>query len=116
MGFNFFICYHIYIGLQSYPNWILKTNNQDSSFMTIYITSFYFLIATITSVGYGDITCISLSETLYQIIILTIGVIAYSWIVSTIGNYVKKETRAAIKYNKDLKINVDKCELITNNQ
>ena len=104
MGFNFFICYHIYIGLQSYPNWILKTNNQDASFMTIYITSFYFLIATITSVGYGDITCISLSETLYQIIILTIGVIAYSWIVSTIGNYVKKETRAAIKYNKDISL------------
>ena len=104
MGFNFFICYHIYIGLQSYPNWILKTNNQDASFMTIYITSFYFLITTITSVGYGDITCISLSETLYQIIILTIGVIAYSWIVSTIGNYVKKETRAAIKYNKDISL------------
>ena len=32
----------------------------------------------------------------------TIGVIAYSWVVSTIGNYVKKETRAAIKYNKDI--------------
>ena len=104
IGFNFFICYHIYIGLQSYPNWILKTNNQDSSFITIYISSFYFLIATITSVGYGDITCVSLSETLYQIIILTIGVIAYSWIVSTIGNAVKKETRAAIKFNKDLSL------------
>ena len=104
IGFNFFICYHIYIGTQSYPNWILKTNLQDASFITKYITSFYFLIATITSVGYGDITCISLSETFYQIIILTIGVVAYSWIVSTIGNYVKKETRAAIKFNKDLSL------------
>ena len=104
IGFNFFICYHIYIGLQSYPNWILKTNNQDSSFITLYITSFYFLITTITSVGYGDITCVSFYETLYQIIILTIGVIAYSWIVSTIGNAVKKETRAAIKFNKDLSL------------
>jgi len=104
IGFNFFICYHIYIGLQSYPNWILKTNNQDASFITLYLTSFYFLITTITSVGYGDITCVALSETLYQIVILTIGVIAYSWIVSTIGNYVKKETRAAIKFNKDLSI------------
>ena len=104
IGLNFFICYHIFIGLQSYPNWILKTNNQDSSFITVYITSFYFLITTITSVGYGDITCVSLSETLYQIIILTIGVIAYSWIASTIGNYVKKETRAAMKYNKDISL------------
>ena len=52
IGFNFFICYHIYVGHQSYPNWILKTNNQDSSLVTIYITSLYFLITTITSVGY----------------------------------------------------------------
>ena len=104
IGFNFFICYHIYVGHLSYPNWILKTNNQDSSLVTIYITSLYFLITTITSVGYGDITCVSLNETVYQIIILTIGVIAYSWIVSTVGNYVKKETRAAIKFNKDLSL------------
>ena len=104
IGFNFFICYHIYIGIQSYPNWLLKTNIQDSSFITKYVTSFYFLIATITSVGYGDITCISISETFYQIIILTIGVVAYSWIVSTIGNYVKKESRAAIKFNKDVSL------------
>ena len=104
IGFHFFICYHIYIGLQSYPNWILKTENQDSSFVKLYIISFYFLITTITSVGYGDITCASISETLYQIIILTIGVIAYSWIASTIGNYVKKETRAAMKYNKDISL------------
>ena len=49
---------------------------------------------------FGDITCISLSETLYQIIILTIGVIAYLWIVSTIGNYVKKETRVLLNIIK----------------
>ena len=102
LGFNLFICYHIFIGRQNYPNWIIKTNNQDKSFIHLYMISCYFLMTTITSVGYGDITCASLGEIIYQIIILTIGVIAYSWIVSTVGNYVKKETRAAIKYNKDI--------------
>ena len=102
IGFNLFICYHIYIGRQTYPNWIVATNNQDKDFLNLYLISFYFLITTITSVGYGDITCVSLGETIFQIILLTIGVIAYSWVVSTIGNYVKKETRAAIKYNKDI--------------
>ena len=102
LGFNIFICYHIYIGRQNYPNWITATNNQDKNFLHLYMISCYFLITTITSVGYGDITCVSLGETIFQIIILTIGVIAYSWVVSTVGNYVKKETRAAIKYNKDI--------------
>ena len=104
LAFNLFICYHIFIGKQSYPNWILETNNQDTSFLKLYMISFYFLITTITSVGYGDITCASFTETIYQIIILTIGVIAYSWIVSTIGNYVKNETKAAIKYNNNISI------------
>ena len=104
LAFNLFICYHIYIGKQSYPNWILKTNNQDTSFLKLYMISCYFLITTITSVGYGDITCASFTEIIYQIIILTIGVIAYSWIVSTIGNYVKNETKAAIKYNNNISI------------
>ena len=100
--FNIFICYHIFIGRQSYPNWILATNNQDKEFYNLYIISCYFLITTMTSVGYGDITCVSLGETIFQIIVLTIGVIAYSWVVSTIGNYVKNETKAAIKFNKDM--------------
>ena len=100
--FNIFICYHIYIGRQNYPNWIVDTNNQDKTFINLYLISLYFLITTITSVGYGDITCVSIGETVFQIILLTIGIIAYSWVISTIGNYVKKETRAAIKYNKDM--------------
>ena len=102
LGFNIFICYHIFIGKQSYPNWIIATNNQDKEFSYLYMISCYFMITTITSVGYGDITCTSLAEIIFQIIVLTIGVIAYSWIVSTIGNYVKNETKAAIKYNKDI--------------
>ena len=101
---NLFICYHIFIGKQSYPNWIIETNNQDATFLKLYIISCYFLITTITSVGYGDITCASFTETIYQILILTIGVIAYSWIISTIGNYVKNETKAAIKYNNNVSI------------
>lgn len=100
--FNIFICYHIFIGRQSYPNWILSTNNQDKGFLDLYMISCYFLITTMTSVGYGDITCVSLGETIFQIIVLAIGVIAYSWVVSTIGNYVKNETKAAIKFNKDM--------------
>ena len=100
--FNIFICYHIFIGRQSYPNWISATNNQNKDFYNLYMISCYFLITTMTSVGYGDITCVSLGETMFQIIVLAIGVIAYSWVVSTIGNYVKNETKAAIKFNKDM--------------
>ena len=99
---NIFICFHIYMGKLSYPNWILSSKLQDEPFMKIYLASLYFILATMTSVGYGDIVCISIEETVYQIILLTIGIVAYSWIISTVGDYVKNESRASIKYNKDV--------------
>ena len=99
---NIFVCFHIYIGKLSYPNWILSTKVQDKSFLDIYLSSLYFIIATMTSVGYGDIVCISNEETFFQILLLSIGIVAYSWIINTVGDYVKNESRASIKYNKDL--------------
>mgnify|MGYP002624391049 CR=1 FL=1 len=99
---NIFICFHIYMAKLAYPNWILTSKLQDKPFMEVYLASLYFIIATMTSVGYGDIVCISKEETIYQIILLTIGIVAYSWIISTVGDYVKNESRATIKYNKDV--------------
>ena len=99
---NIFICFHIYIGKLSYPNWIISTKVQNKSFIDIYLSSLYFIMATMTSVGYGDIVCISKEETIFQIILLSIGIVAYSWIINTVSDYVKNESRASIKYNKDM--------------
>ena len=101
-AFYFFVCVHIFIGRNSYPNWIVKSNSQDKNNYLLFLTSFYYLITTMTTVGYGDFTCSSsFSEMIFEIILLSIGITAYSWIVSNIGNYVKNESYASMIYNKD---------------
>ena len=80
-------CIHIIIGRNSYPNWIILNNLTESNFSTIYLTSIYFLITTLTSVGYGDITGNGLNEHIFQIFLLIVGIIAYSWMVSSVSNY-----------------------------
>ena len=99
---NIFICLHIFIALQSYPNWLVSMGIQNSTFFDIYIAALYGIIETLTTVGYGDVTCDSFTEICFQIILLSIGIVAYSWLITTVGNYVKNETKAEIKHSKDL--------------
>ena len=99
-----FVCFHIFIGKHSFSNWLIKTNSENESFLNLYIESLYFLVTTITTVGYGDITCSSFGERIFQILLLAVGSIFYSFIISTIGNYIKNDSHAKIKYNDDLNI------------
>ena len=99
--FYSFISIHIFIGRHSYPNWIIRNGFQDQSIYLLYLTSFYYLITTMTTVGYGDIVVATFSETIFQIIVLSVGITVYSWIVSNIGNYVKNESYASMQFNKD---------------
>ncbi len=99
--FYSFISMHIFLGRHSYPNWISRNGFQNKSLFSLYLTSFYYLITTMTTVGYGDIVVASLTETFFQIIVLSVGITVYSWIVSNIGNYVKNESYASMRFNKD---------------
>ena len=92
-----FVCIHIFLGNNSYSNWLIQTKTGDESFPHIYIKSIYFMITTLTTVGYGDIVSQSMIERIFQIIILVLGSIFYPFIVSSVGNIVKKDSNAKIK-------------------
>ena len=97
---NYAGCLYIFIARNCYPNWILNTGLETSSFLEIYICSIYILIMAITTVGYGDITCYSFHERIFQLILLVGGIMAYSWVVSSFSNYVKKINERTADYEK----------------
>ena len=101
---HLFICLHIFFALQKYPNWFSFVKNHNENFITTYIASFYFLMTTMTTVVYGDIVRISLYERIFHIILLGIGTIVYSFIVSYVGNYLRDQSYEQIKLSKDLNI------------
>ena len=99
---HLFICLHIFLASQSFPNWINHINISNESFFDKYITSLYFMVTTMTTVGYGDIVCISSIERIYHIILLFIGTLFYTFLVSKIGNYLREQSHEQSKLDKDL--------------
>jgi len=104
LAFHFFVCLNIFLAKQTYPNWLISINTQDQSLLYNYITSSYSLIETLTTVGYGDITCQNMPERIFQIFFLGVGVIAYSYIISSFGNLIKNESQSSIKYSNNMRI------------
>ena len=87
-----FVCIHIFIGKNSYSNWLIFTQSENDSFYIIYIKSLYFIMTTLTTIGYGDIICQSFIERIFQIIILAIGSIFYPYVISSVGNFIEKDS------------------------
>lgn len=61
----------------------------DASNSEIYLTSFYFTITTITTVGYGDWSASTFVEMIAATVIMFIGVIAFSFASGTLTNYIQ---------------------------
>ena len=101
---NLTSCIFIFLGRYSYPSWIIKLNIQDESYLNLYLISTYFVIVTITTVGYGDITGDTIPEIIFQVLLLIIGTIAYSFIISYFSNYIIKINKKSMTFEKNLGI------------
>lgn len=56
-----------------------------------YLTSFYFTITTITTVGYGDFSASTFAEKIVCCIIMFIGVMAFSFASGSLANYIQQQ-------------------------
>ena len=101
---HFCSCVFIYLGKVFQPGWIVVQNIQDNDFIYIYVAAIYYLMTTLTTVGYGDIAVITTYERFYQIILLIVGTCAYSWILTFISNYIKKMNEQYIDFENKVKI------------
>ena len=94
----------IFIGRNNYPNWIIYYNYQDKSYIELYLISIYYSIETLTTVGYGDIICTTVMEKIFGLFMEFIGIFSYSWIVTSMSNYVKNLHEKTEEYEKKCKI------------
>ena len=97
-------CLFIFIGRSELQGWITNNNLQDKNFFDIYMAALYYQMATLSTVGYGDIIATNEFEKIYGIIALIVGTCAYSWILTYIYNYIKKKNEKYIDFERKLDI------------
>lgn len=67
-------------------NWIKEGSFTDTSNFQLYIASFYFVITTITTVGYGDSSGSNSTERMFCCLLMIIGVLAFSFSTGSLSS------------------------------
>ena len=104
-------CIFIFIGKNQIENWILNFGFENYDFYNLYFISIYYIITTVTTVGYGDLSCVTPIEKIFGLFMEIVGIIAYSFALSSISNYVKEKSDKSEEFFQkcqileDIKIN-----------
>lgn len=86
--------------------WVYRTNYIDESDYTKYVYSFYFIITIITTVGYGDMPANTSNEKLIVMLVMIIGIIAFSFSIGSLSSALSNlDTRAAKLKAKSFELN-----------
>ena len=87
---HYFACIWALIGqynLEHNQNgWIflaIENDYQSKDYFAIYLTAFYWVITTFTSVGYGDILGVTSLENIFTMVVEMIGICFFGYIVGT---------------------------------
>ena len=85
---HFFACLWVLIGQYYYETadsgWIkagVENGIQIYDFTSVYISAFYWVITTFTSVGYGDIVGSNDYENLYQMLVEMVGICFFGYMI-----------------------------------
>lgn len=86
--------------LKNPDTWIVTRNLHDKNGFDIYVNALYFAFITMITVGFGDITPISVKEKIYVIFmtIISCGVFAYA--VNTVGQIFSEIANKQADFNK----------------
>lgn len=85
-------------------SWVMRLGYIDASDAEIYIVSFYWTLTTVTTVGYGDINAGTTLERIYNLFIMSFGVLMYSFAIGSLSSIVSTLDNKTADMNQKLQI------------
>lgn len=87
-------------------SWASSMGYEEQDHVGIYITSYYFIVTTITTVGYGDIVPVTQIEKIFCIVNMIVGVCAFSFASGSLASIMQnKDSQEAIMQGKVNRLN-----------
>lgn len=84
--------------------WIKSNNMTDDDNSTIFVASVYFVCSTIFTIGYGDIHATNWMEKLFILLLMIIGSLTWSFLLTSLSYVFSHKEERQIIYDKKLKI------------
>lgn len=84
--------------------WVTRLGYIDATPTEIYIISFYWTLTTVTTVGYGDINAGTTLERMYNLFIMSFGVLMYSFAIGSLSSIVSTLDAKTAEMNQKLQI------------
>lgn len=102
-------CIWVFMASFDNPNWLTTSRLVDIPISNIYVASMYYNFSTIFTIGYGDIRASNMIERIYNIFLMFVGVLVYSFAITSISNLVAQSDDRQQKYNYNMDILNDIC-------
>ena len=84
--------------------WVVRYGLQDLSDFELYLSSLYFTVTTITTVGFGDISGGTLGEKMICIVLMLFGVISFSFSTGTLSSILSNLDSSNAKLQSKLRV------------
>lgn len=98
---HFLACFWFYVSTFD-PNtnltWIFEHHLVNEPIMSQYIAAFYWTIATMMSIGYGDIYAVNDLERLYSIFVQLFGAMLFGFIIASVNSFLETYDPRASAY------------------
>ena len=92
--------------LDDFPEecWVFRYGLEGSAPFFLYVNSLYFIVTTITTVGYGDRTAQTTVELIFCCVLMIIGVVAYTMLISQLTSIISANNKKQARLKDKLDI------------